>query len=75
MIDALTFLYLVLAFGLIPVFTLLSMILWRLYKNMDRVDNILTLAEQTVQFTRHIDQVPAMIANKFLTKVNSFFKR
>lgn len=73
-IDALTFLYLVLAFGLIPVFIILSMILWRLYKNMDRIDRILELVEQIVEFSRHINEVPAIIANKFLSKINSFFR-
>lgn len=73
-IDALTFLYLVLAFGLIPVFVILSMILWRLYKNMDRIDRILELVEQIVEFSRHINEVPAIIANKFLSKINSFFR-
>lgn len=73
-IDALTFLYLVLAFGLIPVFVILSMILWRLYRNMDRIDRILHLVEQIAEFTRHADQIPTIIANKFLQKVNSFFR-
>lgn len=74
MIDALTFLYLVLAFGLIPVFVILSMILWRLYRNMDRIDRILELVEQMVELTRHVNQLPTIIANKFISKFNSFFK-
>lgn len=73
-IDVLSFLYLVIALGLIPIFVILSMILWRLYKNMDRIDNILRLTEQLISFTKNIDQLPAIVANKFLSKMNSFFK-
>lgn len=73
-IDVLSFLYLVIALGLIPIFVLLSMILWRLYKNMDRIDNILRLTEQMIEFTRHIDQLPAIVANKFMSKINNFFR-
>lgn len=73
-IDVLSFLYLVIAFGLIPIFVILSMILWRLYKNMDRIDNILRLTEQLISFTKNIDQLPTIVANKFLSKMNSFFK-
>lgn len=73
-IDVLSFLYLVIALGLIPIFVILSMILWRLYKNMDRIDNILRLTEQLISFTKNIDQLPTIVANKFLSKMNSFFK-
>lgn len=73
-IDVLSFLYLVIALGLIPIFVILSMILWRLYKNMDRIDNILRLTEQLISFTKNINQLPAIVANKFLSKMNSFFK-
>lgn len=73
MIDALTFLYLVLAFGLIPVFVILTMILWRIYKNMDRIDKILLFTEQIMEFTRNVDKVPSIIANKFIATINRFF--
>lgn len=75
MIDALTFLYLVLAFGLIPVFVILSMILWRLYKSLDRIDALLHLTEQILYFVKNINEVPAMIANKILSGFNNFIKK
>lgn len=73
-IDVLTFLYLVIALGLIPVFILLSMILWRVYKMMDRVEALLGTTEQVIQFAKNIDRVPALVANKIISGFNSFFK-
>lgn len=70
MINALDFLFLVLAFGFIPVFVLVSMILWRIYKNMDRIDNILTFFESIMSFTRHLDQIPGLI----ISKITQYFK-
>lgn len=72
-IDVLTFLYLVIAIGLIPIFTLVSMILWRVYKNMDRIDAILVSLEQGVHFAKNIDKVPGLVANKLMSSVNRFF--
>lgn len=70
MINALDFLFLVLAFGFIPVFVLVSMILWRIYKNMDRIDNILTFFESIMLFTRNLDQIPGLI----ISKITQYFK-
>lgn len=75
MIDALTFLYLVLAFGLIPVFVILSMILWRLYKSLDRIDALLVLTEQILYFVKNINEVPTIIANKILSGFNNFIRK
>lgn len=74
MISILDFLYIVIAVGLIPTFTLLCLILWRIYKNMDRFDRIMTATEQVIDFTKNINQVPALIANKVISGFNSFFK-
>ena len=70
MINALDFLFLVLTFGFIPVFVLVSMILWRIYKNMDRIDNILTFFESIMSFTRNLDQIPGLI----VSKITQYFK-
>lgn len=75
MIDALTFLYLVLAFGLIPVFIFLAMILWRIYKMMDRVELLLGTTEQVIGFAKNIDRVPGMIATKIVNGFHNFLNK
>ena len=70
MINAIDNLILVLANGFIPVFVLVSMILWRIYKNMDRIDNILTFFESIMSFTRNLDQIPGLI----ISKITQYFK-
>ena len=74
MISTLDFVYMVLGLGLIPVFVLLSMVLWRVYKMMDHVDNILTFAEQTTEVLSNLDRVPKMLATKIMSGLNSFFR-
>lgn len=73
-ISTLDFLYIVLAVGLIPLFTILCMILWRVYKMMDRVEAVLGATEQAIHFAKNIDRVPAIVANKIISGVNRFFK-
>ena len=73
-ISTLDFLYIVLAVGFIPFFTILCMILWRVYKMMDRIESVLNATEQAVHFAKNIDRVPAIIANKIVSGFNSFFK-
>ena len=74
MISTLDFVYMVLGLGLIPVFVLLSMVLWRVYKMMDHVDNILTFAEQTTEVLSNLNRVPKMLATKIMSGLNSFFR-
>lgn len=72
-ISTLDFLYIVLAVGLIPTFTLICMVLWRVYKTMDRVDAVLTTTENVIDFARNIDKVPGIVANKVMAGFNRFF--
>lgn len=74
MISTLDFVYIVLGVGLIPFFILLCMVLWRVYKMMDRVEAVLTTTEQVIEFGKNIDKVPAMVANRLISGFNSFFK-
>ena len=74
MINTLDFVYIVLGVGLIPFFILLCMVLWRVYKMMDRVEAVLTTTEQVIEFGKNIDKVPAMVANRLISGFNSFFK-
>jgi len=73
MISTLDFVYIVLGVGLIPFFTLLCMVLWRVYKMMDHIDNIITFTERTTEFVSNLDRVPGMLASKVMAKVNKFF--
>lgn len=75
MIKALDFLYLVLAFGLIPVFVILAMILWRVYKMMDRIELLLGMTEQVIGFAKNIDRVPGMIATKIVNGFHNFLNK
>lgn len=74
MISTLDFVYIVLGVGLIPFFILLCMVLWRVYKMMDRVEAVLTTTEQVIEFGKNIDKVPAMVANRLISGFNNFFK-
>ena len=74
MISTLDFLYIVLGVGMIPIFVLLSMVLWRVFKMMDRIESLLTTAEQVIEFSRNIDKVPGIIAQKLISGFHSFFK-
>lgn len=68
MISIIDFLYIVLAVGLIPTFTILCMILWRIFKMLDRIEYLLWTAEKAVNFARNLDRVPNMIISKIMSK-------
>ena len=68
MFNSLDILYMVLAIILIPIGTLLSMVLYRVYKMMDRVERILWLVDRLVGYTAEFEKIPMMILNKFLGK-------
>jgi hypothetical protein len=74
MISTLDFVYVVLGVGLIPFFTLLCMILWRVYKMMDHVDNVMTFVERVINYLNHLDKVPGMVASKIMSSMDNFFK-
>ncbi len=68
MFNALDFLYMVLAIILLPIGTLISMILYRTYKMMDRVERILGFADRIVGYTAELEKIPLMIIEKFMGK-------
>lgn len=68
MISTLDFVYIVLGVGLIPFFTLLCMVLWRVYKMMDNVHNIIRFTEKTTHFVSNLDKVPNMLFNSIVSK-------
>ena len=68
MFNALDILYMVLAIILLPIGTLISMILYRTYKMMDRVDRILDFADRVVGYAWELEKIPLMIIQKFMGK-------
>ncbi len=66
MFNALDILYMVLAIILLPIGTLISMILYRTYKMMDRVERILGFADRMVGYSAELERIPMMIIEKFL---------
>lgn len=66
MFNALDVLYMVLAIILLPIGTLISMILWRVYKMMDRVERILNFADRVIGYTSELEKIPMMIIEKFM---------
>lgn len=68
MFNSLDILYIVLAIILLPIGTLISMILYRIYKMMDRIERILGFADRVVWYTAEFEKIPMMILNKFLGK-------
>ena len=67
-INTLDILYLVLAIILIPIGTLISMILWRVYTMMDRIERILAFVDRMVGYTAELEKIPMMIIEKFMGK-------
>ena len=68
MFNSLDILYMVLAIILLPIGTLISMILYRTYKMMDRVERILAFADRMVGYTAELEKIPLMILEKFMGK-------
>jgi hypothetical protein len=66
MFNSLEVLYMVLAIILLPIGTLLSMILWRIYKMMDRVERIMNFADRLVTYSKDLEKIPLAIIEKFM---------
>lgn len=58
----------VLAIILLPIGTLISMILWRVYTMMDRVERILNFVDRIVGYAAEFEKIPMMIIEKFIKK-------
>ncbi len=66
--NALDILYLVLAIILIPIGTLLSMVLYRAYHMLDRVDRILSIVDRIANYTFKLEKLPMMLIEKLMGK-------
>ena len=67
-INPLDLLFLVLAIMAIPIGVLFSMILWRVYRMLDRVEKLLDIGMKLVNVLQNVDKIPMMILNKILGK-------
>lgn len=68
LINTLDILYMVLAIILLPIGTIISMILWRVYTMMDRVERILAFVDRMVGYAWELEKIPMMIIEKFVGK-------
>ena len=64
--TSLDILYIVLSVCLVFVCVPLSMILWRVFKMMDRVEHILVFAERMVQYAKEIETIPMRIIERIM---------
>ena len=67
-INPLDLLFLVLAIIALPIGFMLTMILWRVYRMLDRVEKLLDAGLKIVNLLQNIDKIPMMILDKFLGK-------
>lgn len=67
-ITPLDLLFLILAIMAIPIGTLISMILWRVYRMFDRIEKLLDFALKLANIVQNVDKIPMMILNKILGK-------
>ncbi len=68
MFNSLDILYMVLAIILLPIGTLISMILWRIYTMMDRIERILTFVDRVVKYGEELEKIPMAIVERFMWK-------
>ena len=64
--NSLDILYIVLSVCLIFLCVPLTMILWRTYKMMDRVETILAFIERMVGYAKELESIPMKIVEKFM---------
>ena len=64
--NSLDILYIVLSVCLIFLCVPFTMILWRTYKMMDRVETILAFTERMVGYAKELESIPMKIVEKFM---------
>lgn len=67
-INPLDLLFLILAIMTVPIGIMLTMILWRVYRMLDRVEKLLDAGLKIVNLLQNIDKIPMMLLEKFLGK-------
>ncbi len=64
--QALDILYIVLSVCLLFVSIPLTMILWRTYKMMDRVEVVLAFVERLVGYAKELESIPAKVVERMM---------
>lgn len=64
-LTALDLLYIILAFSVLSLTIPLSMILWRAYGMMGRVEHILAFIDRIVGYGEELEKIPMSIIEKF----------
>jgi len=64
--DPLDILYIVISVCLVFICVPLSMILWRVFKMMDRVEHILVFAERMVGYAKELESIPVRILERLM---------
>lgn len=67
-INPLDLLLLILAIMALPIGIMFTMILWRVYRMLDRVEKLLDAGLKIIDIIQNVDKIPMMILNKFLGK-------
>ena len=66
LMQSLDILYIVLSVCLIFISLPLTMILWRTYKMMDRVESILGFMERLVGYAKEIESIPMKVVERMM---------
>jgi hypothetical protein len=66
--TSLDILYIVLSVCLLFLSLPLTMILWRVYKMMDRIEAILVFAERMVSYAKELESIPMKIVERMFSK-------
>jgi len=66
-ITPLDALYIILSIGVVSLTIPLTMILWRTYKMMDRVEGILEFIDRIVGYGKEIEKIPMAIIDRFIS--------
>jgi hypothetical protein len=64
--NPLDILYIVLSVCLIFISVPLTMILWRVWKMMDRVESILAFSERIIGYGKELESIPMKIVERFM---------
>lgn len=67
-INPLDLLFLVMAIMAIPIGIMVTMILWRVYRMLDRVEKLLDFWLKFMNVVQNWDKIPMMLLEKFLGK-------
>jgi len=67
-ITPLDALYITLTLMVVALTIPLTMILWRVYQMMDRVESILNFVDKIVGYGKEIEKIPMAIVEKFMGK-------